>query len=123
MTRRPPRSKRTDTLFPYTTLFRAHDLRFQDTVGQLAANLRNRLVDVVIGAVDRGADRELDKGAAVALTDIGGHFVDPGDPPDRRLDALGDLRFQLGRRRAGLHHDDLHRRKFDVRLEIGRAHA
>src|SRR3546814_15776677 len=24
MIRRPPRSKRTDTLFPYTTLFRAH---------------------------------------------------------------------------------------------------
>src|SRR3546814_19240691 len=56
------------------------------------------LVDVVIGAVDRGADRELDKGAAVALTDIGGHFVDPGDPPDRRLDALGDLRRSEERR-------------------------
>src|SRR3546814_13590584 len=25
MTRRPPRSKRTDTLFPYTTLFRSAD--------------------------------------------------------------------------------------------------
>src|SRR3546814_20618539 len=25
MVRRPPRSKRTDTLFPYTTLFRSHD--------------------------------------------------------------------------------------------------
>src|SRR3546814_14570630 len=27
MIRRPPRSTRTDTLFPYTTLFRFHDLR------------------------------------------------------------------------------------------------
>src|SRR3546814_2867968 len=27
MTRRPPRSTRTDTLFPYTTLFRSHELR------------------------------------------------------------------------------------------------
>src|SRR3546814_8914063 len=26
MIRRPPRSTRTDTLFPYTTLFRSHDL-------------------------------------------------------------------------------------------------
>src|SRR3546814_14580711 len=26
MLRRPPRSTRTDTLFPYTTLFRSHDL-------------------------------------------------------------------------------------------------
>src|SRR3546814_19205087 len=28
MIRRPPRSTRTDTLFPYTTLFRSHDLFF-----------------------------------------------------------------------------------------------
>src|SRR3546814_9382530 len=27
MIRRPPRSTRTDTLFPYTTLFRSHDYR------------------------------------------------------------------------------------------------
>src|SRR3546814_6273379 len=27
MIRRPPRSTRTDTLFPYTTLFRSHHLR------------------------------------------------------------------------------------------------
>src|SRR3546814_7401019 len=27
MIRRPPRSTRTDTLFPYTTLFRSYDLR------------------------------------------------------------------------------------------------
>src|SRR3546814_3855439 len=27
MIRRPPRSTRTDTLFPYTTLFRSHDRR------------------------------------------------------------------------------------------------
>src|SRR3546814_4955136 len=27
MTRRPPRSTRTDTLFPYTTLFRSHRAR------------------------------------------------------------------------------------------------
>src|SRR3546814_1795384 len=38
MIRRPPRSTRTDTLFPYTTLFRsganmpiAHDIRFYDS--------------------------------------------------------------------------------------------
>src|SRR3546814_4177103 len=28
MIRRPPRSTRTDTLFPYTTLFRSNDLRY-----------------------------------------------------------------------------------------------
>src|SRR3546814_2740024 len=30
MIRRPPRSTRTDTLFPYTTLFRSHDLDLAD---------------------------------------------------------------------------------------------
>src|SRR3546814_8758414 len=30
MLRRPPRSTRTDTLFPYTTLFRSENLRLQD---------------------------------------------------------------------------------------------
>src|SRR3546814_1882138 len=30
MIRRPPRSTRTDTLFPYTTLFRSHDARQPD---------------------------------------------------------------------------------------------
>src|SRR3546814_5546085 len=29
MIRRPPRSTRTDTLFPYTTLFRSDDLQFR----------------------------------------------------------------------------------------------
>src|SRR3546814_10666363 len=31
MTRRPPRSTRTDTLFPYTTLFRSHPAERADT--------------------------------------------------------------------------------------------
>src|SRR3546814_10002743 len=33
MIRRPPRSTRTDTLFPYTTLFRSHRLRNVEIVG------------------------------------------------------------------------------------------
>src|SRR3546814_15792344 len=38
MTRRPPRSTRTDTLFPYTTLFRSHvrfDVLDGDAVGTI----------------------------------------------------------------------------------------
>src|SRR3546814_4375199 len=34
MIRRPPRSTRTDTLFPYTTLFRSHELLALARVGQ-----------------------------------------------------------------------------------------
>src|SRR3546814_6374328 len=40
MIRRPPRSTRTDTLFPYTTLFRsARDGALEDDVGRLAQDL------------------------------------------------------------------------------------
>src|SRR3546814_364220 len=96
----------------------AHHLRLENPVGQVAADLLHRLVDVVIGAVDRRADRELHESPAVALADIGGHFVDAANPAGRRLDALRHLGFELGRRRAGLDHDDLHRGEFDVRLVV-----
>src|SRR3546814_12566343 len=33
MIRRPPRSTRTDTLFPYTTLFRSEKVRLRTTIG------------------------------------------------------------------------------------------
>src|SRR3546814_2517041 len=33
MIRRPPRSTRTDTLFPYTTLFRSDDEKHRDELG------------------------------------------------------------------------------------------
>src|SRR3546814_13529548 len=35
MLRRPPRSTRTDTLFPYTTLFRSEQLQFARTLGEV----------------------------------------------------------------------------------------
>src|SRR3546814_17765685 len=38
MMRRPPRSTRTDTLFPYTTLFRSHRLERNALVGAQAAH-------------------------------------------------------------------------------------
>src|SRR3546814_18939630 len=66
MIRRPPRSTRTDTLFPYTTLFRSHD-----------------------GLVDRV---RIDR-AAVPLGAIVAHVVKtrqrPGRPDDRRAHRRG----------------------------------
>src|SRR3546814_12273802 len=41
MIRRPPRSTRTDTLFPYTTLFRAHGVALY---AQIAGVLRSNIV-------------------------------------------------------------------------------
>src|SRR3546814_9063522 len=44
MIRRPPRSTRTDTLFPYTTLFRSdHDSRDRDDQGRDAADRHRHL--------------------------------------------------------------------------------
>src|SRR3546814_3491106 len=40
MIRRPPRSTRTDTLFPYTTLFRSRIRRCADDAGQRRYRLR-----------------------------------------------------------------------------------
>src|SRR3546814_16938086 len=69
MIRRPPRSTRTDTLFPYTTLFRSdapargdvdHDLRAVGTLRAEPADrevaLRHR-VDLAIRAEQRGEDQ------------------------------------------------------------------
>src|SRR3546814_8187325 len=51
MIRRPPRSTRTDTLFPYTTLFRSPESRIHEAVAvrppadRLKANPRDRSID------------------------------------------------------------------------------
>src|SRR3546814_5329842 len=66
MIRRPPRSTRTDTLFPYTTLFRSfrsaapgridHDAR-RNVILQRHRGIEIALADRAFGARD-GADRE-----------------------------------------------------------------
>src|SRR3546814_8692746 len=88
MIRRPPRSTRTDTLFPYTTLFRSghHDLEdVEGGHGGAAAQCHRAGRDArhVVQAVDR-ADRELFEqpllhhDAAAALVLLGG-LEDEGD--------------------------------------------
>src|SRR3546814_10755569 len=60
MIRRPPRSTRTDTLFPYTTLFRS-DRAARD---RLAAREMLHLVDQRRDPVDLGADQRREAFAA-----------------------------------------------------------
>src|SRR3546814_10437343 len=61
MRRRPPRSTRTDTLFPYTTLFRSD----VDAAAVLRAALQARLP--VTAGHELHARREIGEGAVAAL--------------------------------------------------------
>src|SRR3546814_9026300 len=47
MIRRPPRSTRTDTLFPYTTLFRSPEFFIDNKVSKRSAAIRNGLPDAL----------------------------------------------------------------------------
>src|SRR3546814_1802717 len=67
MIRRPPRSTRTDTLFPYTTLFRS----WQDCVGKLEDAGQIDLHDM-----EPGLMRDLQIGLARADRGIGDQHVD-----------------------------------------------
>src|SRR3546814_8050680 len=58
MIRRPPRSTRTDTLFPYTTLFRSSDLFDQPFAGDDALRVAEEAaqqVELRAGQIDDGA--------------------------------------------------------------------
>src|SRR3546814_13391725 len=63
MIRRPPRSTRTDTLFPYTTLFRSQQIGVAaDRRGEVGVvGEREAEVAEVVGAVDRLALRAQDQ--------------------------------------------------------------
>src|SRR3546814_15657952 len=69
MIRRPPRSKRTDTLFPYTTLFRSGELADAVGVGQ-----RYAVDDDAHAVALEPADRKSTGTEAIALR----HHFDPG---------------------------------------------
>src|SRR3546814_11007090 len=70
MVRRPPRSTRTDTLFPHTTLFRTHwqeVRRVNDACARLFAPVRYQSLDIAL----------TDAGPVVVEVNVGGSFVLP----------------------------------------------
>src|SRR3546814_13949089 len=69
MIRRPPRSTRTDTLFPYTTLFRSEDVGEQPAADEIAD---------LLAVHDRGPERRdrLQLQRQVALEDLLGVLAD-----------------------------------------------
>src|SRR3546814_6471993 len=63
MIRRPPRSTRTDTLFPYTTLFRSPRRALQEEESGLVVNLATAL----LLAGDKAALEDLDRRYGTAM--------------------------------------------------------
>src|SRR3546814_16703415 len=129
MIRLPPRSTRTDTLFPYTTLFRSH-----------AAGDRPRLVArapeavEAVGALDRAAgilrdpqavrfgavEREKNGRAERHISGVGGDADAPGDRHAERAQRAGAGQFAKEDPAWILVH---HRRAARRVGEIGRAHV
>src|SRR3546814_5747721 len=66
MIRRPPRSTRTDTLFPYTTLFRSAEVEIVGQVGTrlpiLAVHDQQLLIEAAADEVGGIGDVEIDEG-------------------------------------------------------------
>src|SRR3989449_11777811 len=105
MIRRPPRS----TLFPYTTLFRSHDLRLELPSllrgGRLLLALGGELVllraaDAVLGGDVLGGDAHVDEGDRAGET-VGDHRVEDLVVP--QADAEAGLLEDVGRAAHALH--------------------
>src|SRR3546814_2311574 len=83
MLRRPPRSTSTDTLFPYTTLFRS----FAHTVLQTLRNLQQQLV------TDLMAERIIDSLEVIKVEHQDGKpFVVAACQPDRAFEPIKQQR-------------------------------
>src|SRR3546814_11509620 len=99
MIRRPPRSTRTDTLFPYTTLFRSDDRRRSEEPQTSLALPANEIEG---DRREKAEQRQPERGARNGADDRG----EQGDRQDSRP---GDRR--LSRRRAGVDEGDAEDRR------------
>ncbi len=91
-----------------------HD-RLVDGARQVGADLGDRVLDVVDGAVAVDLEAKLDRRRREAFRDVRDDVLDAVDAGDRILDPLRDLVLQLRRRGAGLRHRDSDDRDVDVR--------
>src|SRR3546814_11808388 len=97
MIRRPPRSRRTDTLLPYTTLFRSivvrrhmvEDAERVETARRRRAARGERRHDVENARAGPGRNKDIGVGHAAALAERGGDRLEGQDavrPGERQRD-------------------------------------
>src|SRR3546814_11878873 len=124
MIRRPPRSTRTDTLFPYTTLFRSRRIK---PVGPPALIERAVLEQRLVVEQDRGLPRDAaGTDRHLAHREIGGDAVARrAVDPRLRIDAaflVGEPRvisLSVAPRLARIGIGDRHRLGFEDRQDVG----
>src|SRR3546814_9381664 len=78
MIRRPPRSTRTDTLFPYTTLFRSDQLAEIALVAEEAVADPAQIGGALIGEIDARTNARMDEGVVADLD----HVLGPAQEGD-----------------------------------------
>src|SRR3546814_3959197 len=86
MIRRPPRSTRTDTLFPYTTLFRSLEVELLGDVGAAPVT--------AVGERPVEGDDEAGDAGALGPVEAGGHLLTRAAPVDLE-EGLGVLGHDL----------------------------
>src|SRR3546814_10209757 len=84
MIRRPPRSTRTDTLFPYTTLFRSTDL-LRQTVAEILSGIEPSIFE----QYRANPEHFISEAARLIKEQKAGHLIEQlvYDPIDERYDA------------------------------------
>src|SRR3546814_19970493 len=109
MIRRPPRSTRTDTLFPYTTLFRSHHPALAEPENQIAMGARSARG----AALDFHLAAKLDHTVGGQLEELHRAFRVAQHPGEQLFAPYSHARSRGGKQRlprkeeAGVHHLEL----------------
>src|SRR3546814_18271477 len=126
MIRRPPRSTRTDTLVPYTTLFRSEAAAFYAEYPEADGPGQGYMAfEYAVAFVALSITRDLTVGDRLVMEAIGGvtsQIADATAPiPIDLLDA--HIRSELGRMKRSRFFEGSSHKADALRLEIGRAHV
>src|SRR3546814_10731272 len=109
MIRRPPRSTRTDTLFPYTTLFRSRDTQVDQHGGELGVERPQAVGQAGAREVGVDCNRNLRHPGTGDRTGAVLHFLDARDHRPRVRQQAAPRRAELRLARVALEQFDIER--------------